>query len=443
MINATLKVNERVDTLYIHTHDECIPRWMIDYLRRAATLNERTFRVVDEGGGTAAWQADLVMFGNSCYAEASTSEAAGVHVVRNPLSVLVAAYRALLSTNSLADWPQATERRALLQRCTIEEGFLLTLAFLERPDFRPQAHGPFFDLRHWDYDDSRFALARIEDVTAEPGRTLRTWLPEWSLPADKGFHVEPFESGASSTPCNAVPKPDCDVHDWRRASLPQALLAYVATQMRGMLERCYPEVLLEIEERRAVPFYERPEDERMALTRAALATRQSLRGRWVALDSPEARGWDQRAARAAALLAEEPAIADLGCGTMTLAHHLSATVGYHPMDITRRDGNTTVCDFNRERPPPLPAPAAACLGLLEYLFDPAAFLRTIASQYRSCAVSYCPVDAPEPLEPRRAHGWVNDLTKAQIEAAFQAAGWRIASCEPMGSAQFLWHLKSC
>ena len=191
-----------------------------------------------------------------------------------------------------------------------------------------------------------------------------------------------------------------------------------------------------------IPFYDRSEAERIAITMAAISEGRTVLERWAVLADPEANPWSERAAMAAKLLADEADVVDLGCGTMNLERHLRPGQAYIPMDVVARDARTIICDFNRELPPPTSASAAACLGLLEYLHKPHEFMSTLSRQYKSVVVSYCVVDAPEALQKRREHAWVNDFDTARLEELFAAAGWTTMDCRWIDSWQRLWRLNS-
>ena len=185
-----------------------------------------------------------------------------------------------------------------------------------------------------------------------------------------------------------------------------------------------------------IPFYERSEAERIALTEAAIARKATTTERWVALAAPEADAWNARSAVAAEWLRGQASVLDLGCGTMTLEGYLDCV--YIPSDVARRDDRTIVRDYNLEGPPDVQADAAACLGLLEYLHDPEAFMAGLST--RNCVLSYCTTDAPSPLEPRRSHAWVNDFSRAEVEAMVARAGWSISRSRDIDSLQVMWLL---
>jgi hypothetical protein len=189
-------------------------------------------------------------------------------------------------------------------------------------------------------------------------------------------------------------------------------------------------------------FYDRPESERIIMTEAAISARRTLQERWSTLETNEATPWNPRAALAAEWLSDEASVLDLGCGTMSLEAYLNRDTIYWPCDVVARDSRTIVCDFNKHALPDISASSVACLGLLEYLFKPSDFLTTLARRYPAAVVSYCITDAPVPLAPRRAHGWVNDMSRVTIEATFSMAGWSISEFRQIDDIQALWKLQS-
>ena len=189
-------------------------------------------------------------------------------------------------------------------------------------------------------------------------------------------------------------------------------------------------------------FYDLSEEERVALTQKAIGEHRTVIERWSTLKAAEAAPWKARAAVAAALLISPKSVLDLGCGLMSLEEFLSPDTAYQPVDVVSRDNRTIVCDFNKSPPPRKMPEAVTCLGLREYLFEPASLLNTLSWRHKAAVISYCATDAPEPIEDRRANAWVNDMSVAQIEAMFQATGWRIVHMEPLDKLQFIWRLEA-
>ena len=172
-----------------------------------------------------------------------------------------------------------------------------------------------------------------------------------------------------------------------------------------------------------------------------MAQKQTLMRRWDNLPL-ETSDWTVRALKAAAFLTDCEAVVDLGCGTMILERYLLPTTRYLPVDVVaHRDERTMIVDFNREAPPALDSNAAACLGLLEYLFDVKAFLGSLGQCYRILVVSYNPLEAGNSLTDRRSHAWVNDFPRDHLEELYAATGWEIVKTAQIREGEFLWRLE--
>lgn len=178
---------------------------------------------------------------------------------------------------------------------------------------------------------------------------------------------------------------------------------------------------------------------RRRLTDEAIALRQTQVYRWVDLAGGR---WTTRAEIASAMLARAGATAvlDLGCGRMDLEKALPRGIAYIPSDVVTRDSRTLVCDLNREAPPPVEADAVACLGVLEYLFDPSALVATLAARHAHAVVSYNPFEPKAGRAFRRNIGWFNDLTLAEARGMLTASGWSILEEQELPNRQVLWRL---
>ena len=164
--------------------------------------------------------------------------------------------------------------------------------------------------------------------------------------------------------------------------------------------------------------------------------------RWSNLLPNEAGGWDGRAALAAEMLMQVSSVADLGCGLMSLEKMLPSGVKYIPVDVVARDDRTIITDFNKDSLPVIAAEAAACLGLLPYLFDVPSFMRSLRLQFDTAVVSYNPVVGENALlSTRRGHAWVNDYSENEVEKVFFDTGWSITGKEHFSGEQRIWRLR--
>jgi hypothetical protein len=203
--------------------------------------------------------------------------------------------------------------------------------------------------------------------------------------------------------------------------------------------RAHTAEIAPVKSKDASAFYRLSEAERVALTERAIAGKGAVAERWFKpIEAAVPKIWEARAALAANWLRDEAGVADMGCGAMTLERALEPGQQYFPVDLTQRDQRTVVVDFNSAPPPAIAgASAAACLGVLEYLHEPQAFLVGLAAGYGRAVVSYA---VARDIAGRRAHGWVNDLTQDDIAAVFKASGWRIVECAEVARDHLLWRL---
>lgn len=177
----------------------------------------------------------------------------------------------------------------------------------------------------------------------------------------------------------------------------------------------------------------RPEEDRR---KDVIAAGETDRQRWEDPRQLEA-AWNERARLAAAFIPRGATVLDLGCGAMALERHLPHGCRYLPCDLAPRDDRTLVCDFNAgEFPSDAACDVVTVLGVLEYLFDPPAFLARLRALGRPVVMSYWVADGRGPAD-RRANGWVNDLTQAQLMQMLDAAGFGRVTSREINPGQLL------
>lgn len=154
--------------------------------------------------------------------------------------------------------------------------------------------------------------------------------------------------------------------------------------------------------------------------------------------------WNQRARIAADGVVAGATVLDLGCGRMALERYLPADCRYQPCDVVRRDERTVVCDFNKGEMPDEAAEAAdmvTALGVLEYIFEPGAFLKRVHGWKKTVLMSYCATEAIGDRERRRSLGWVNDLSRTELEGLFAEAGFAVERADRIDAVQWLYRLR--
>ena len=120
--------------LSVLTHHKCASSWLADYLGLTCELNGLELAATD-GDRLPAGEPSIALFRNASYEFLSDHISSGIHVVRNPLDVLVSAFYSHLSTHPLDGWPELAKQREVLCSVPRDAGLMLTVTFLERADF--------------------------------------------------------------------------------------------------------------------------------------------------------------------------------------------------------------------------------------------------------------------------------------------------------------------
>lgn len=153
--------------------------------------------------------------------------------------------------------------------------------------------------------------------------------------------------------------------------------------------------------------------------------------------------WQARSKLASQFIQIGSRVLDVGCGAMALERFLPLGCHYQPCDVVARDDRTIVCNLNDE---PLPenvlreCDLVTLLGVLEYLYEPEKLLKQLVMAGKNLLLSYCAMDWSERLD-RRALGWVNDLSLADIHKMALDAGFRVQRVERIDEFQALFVLK--
>jgi hypothetical protein len=112
-------------------------------------------------------------------------------------------------------------------------------------------------------------------------------------------------------------------------------------------------------------------------------------------------------------------VMDLGCGKMWLKEMLPAKCVYYPVDYTKRNAETIVCDFNKKEFPAITADIAFVSGCLEYIKDYEWFITSACSQSNRVILSYCSMNEFTEIKKRKALGWLNNLYQEEIISFFR------------------------
>lgn len=158
------------------THHKCGSAWLTgllhahyaDRLRAAVYHADRSDEFPDD---PAAYRYCALI--NADYPFLKDRIGRAVHVVRNPLAIVVSAYFSHLLSHPTDRWPHLAAQRERLRGLSKEDGLRATFDFVSSPTaFDHRAVGPLWGLAHFDYDDDRILTLRMEDLVAYPAVVL-------------------------------------------------------------------------------------------------------------------------------------------------------------------------------------------------------------------------------------------------------------------------------
>jgi hypothetical protein len=197
------------------------------------------------------------------------------------------------------------------------------------------------------------------------------------------------------------------------------------------------------------PAAEHPRDHPFALTTAAgrasenpVPYRSSENWDWTGPRVLEP-AFARRRARifAARLIEPGSVVLDLSCGVPALRYLLAPRCRLIVCDVVARDSEYRVARLcEGELPDKEDANVAVALGLLEHV-DPDLpdWLRRLREMGLPVLASYHPADDTGGID-RHALGWVNHLTRAQLQEAADAAGFRVKARWAFDGAQAMLRL---
>ncbi|GBD47588.1 hypothetical protein [Methylopila sp. Yamaguchi] len=230
------------------THHKCASSLASRYVIALCKLNDLTFYGTSHGNKVPSPAHDVSFLGNASYPYlAKRVTTGGVHIIRNPLNVVLSAYYSHLRTHKISNLPELAKQRSVLEQCSADEGIALTVAFCERNDFFKATPGPLCALRQWDYDDEQFTTIRMEDFKDRVDVALRRGLGkdaaryDWPEPEPYTFRAMSGGREPGMVDDHSAYRSG-DPEAWRH-ELPRPIITYVRAHYRTILERFYPEAL--------------------------------------------------------------------------------------------------------------------------------------------------------------------------------------------------------
>jgi len=233
------------------THHKCASTLLHAWVSEMCRLNGLSCFASHRSDQGPAPGYDVSLLTNAVFAKIAGGLRGGpaVHVIRNPLSIAVSAYHSHLATHDDAGWPELVAQRAILREVGQAEGMMCTIAFCEDPAFYAAMPGPLGQLASWDFDDPRIATVRMEDFGDDPAAVLRPALGEpgrsLAMPDPGAFAFSALSGGRKPGEIDATSHyRSGDPDAWRR-ELPIAARDRLRTRYRALIERFYPEAMID------------------------------------------------------------------------------------------------------------------------------------------------------------------------------------------------------
>ena len=228
------------------THHKCASAWLAMYLKEFCALNSVSFFATHYSNQVSNSANGINLFLNASYEFISGRISGGIHIIRNPLDIIVSAYHSHKSTHPLDDWPELAAQRRILRSSDERDGLFLTLTFLERDDFYNGAVGPLHALRHWKFDDDRFHHLTMEDLVQNPaselGSVLQSRFLASKLPDSESYKFEAVAGRRVGEIDNRSHYRSGKSDQWRE-SLPDGIIKYIRSHYASLLEKFYPHSL--------------------------------------------------------------------------------------------------------------------------------------------------------------------------------------------------------
>lgn len=137
--------------------------------------------------------------------------------------------------------------------------------------------------------------------------------------------------------------------------------------------------------------------------------------------------WKERLRVMAGLIQNEKSILDLGCGMQWLKEFIPDHIRYYPVDYKQRQPNVIVCNFNKKQFPKIKADIAFIAGCLEYMEDPAWFVKNTSMSCSTAICSYSSLENFPDMKSRTDLMWVNHLSRQEIIDLFYSCGMKLSS----------------
>jgi hypothetical protein len=151
--------------------------------------------------------------------------------------------------------------------------------------------------------------------------------------------------------------------------------------------------------------------------------KQSDYGRWNKEKSLFA-SWDERTQLLAKQITPQSKVFEFGAAKLALRTMLPEGCTYLHSDIVKRAEDTLVIDLNKEFPNLESVDYIVFSGVLEYIFEVKELFIHLSQFTNHFVFSYAVTNAFPEKSNRRLHGWVSDLSEADIITIAEEMKWK-------------------
>ena len=152
---------------------------------------------------------------------------------------------------------------------------------------------------------------------------------------------------------------------------------------------------------------------RIIITFLNKSTKQSDVSRW-SQDKSLFVSWDERTQLLANQIQPNNKVFEFGAARLVLEDMLPKGCEYFHSDIIRRNENTLVVDLNKKKPNLPQVDYIIFSGVLEYIFEVETLLEHLSQFTNNFVFSYAVTNHFKEKTDRRFHGWVSDLSEADL-----------------------------
>jgi hypothetical protein len=235
-------------SLSVFSHHKCGTVWLRTFLTDVCELNGLSFSSSPEFKIPPSSEHDVSLLTNAIYHNIKDQfKGTALHVIRNPMSVVVSAYYSHLTSHPTHVWPELEAQRKLLRDVSLKDGMFATITFLENSSGDDYL-GPLKALQIWNYDDQRIFTVPMEQITINTHNLVKLFLnanrvKRVELPNVENYSFEKMSGGRKVGQIDSTSHYRSGSAESWRDELPKPVQDYVRKHYSNILRKYYPDAL--------------------------------------------------------------------------------------------------------------------------------------------------------------------------------------------------------